>query len=397
MEELLPPQLERSDTSALHDQHLTFRPDEDVQVADGFSQEQNSADSMGGGSPTEAPSFDNSAYLTHLLSAQHDTPSEYVNSWSDVGDFLYKRYGLEHISDEEDHGKKGTWSTKLGIVKNTPSVSFVELYDCVTEGAWPPSICDLSPGLAHTDSFPNRSPNAALCLRPVINPQGYIVTAEPGRNVDWKLLIQDPLTLLQIEREGWDCDPGGLVVNLIKKGVPFQILNPQNLEGAQFYDHPGPVIHPVGKKPRHVDYLAYRQELGDFFAQYPHAYAAALSAGGILWRIAMDVLPLPDEFDITRQFHPNGCVSLTVDGNRYWSPKLTQLEEEVIVGVYRWAVCRSRQWLFRDPRSYLTSCPAQPQGRQLVAKASSLERIWSPIRCMVSLRRRLVWQEGCIA
>ena len=88
-----------------------------------------------------------------------------------------------------------------------------------------------------------------------------------------------------------------------------------------------------------MDYIAYRKELVDFFTHYPHAYAAALSAGGILWRIAMDVLPLPIEQDIVQAFHPNACFSRIIGGQRYWAPHLTELEEYVIVGVYRWTEC----------------------------------------------------------
>jgi hypothetical protein len=172
---------------------------------------------------------------------------------------------------------------------------------------------------------------------------GYLLSGDDGRSRGWKLLIQDPLTLLQIEREVWDSDPDALIINLVKKGLPFKVLNTDVLQGATFYDHRGPVVHPTGKPPGKIDYLAYRQELGDFFARYPHAYAAALCAGGILWRIAMDVLPLPRESDVTRQFNPYGCVSQTIGGSRYWTPKLTVCEEEVIVGVYKRAACKYAQ------------------------------------------------------
>jgi len=287
---------------------------------------------------TEAPAFDNDAHVEHLLRTQHCAPSDLAEDWNSLRDYLYKRFGLEHISEDGDTGKHGLWSNRLGIKSNVPPTSVVELHDCVIKGAWPPSICDLSPGLIRNGLFPTRSPDAALRVSSL--QEGYLVTVGPARHVSWKLIIQDPLSLLQIEREGWDCDPYDLILNLIKKGVPFQILHPQKLEGAQLYNHPGPALHPTGKAPTRLDYLAYRQELASFFTQYPHAYAAALSAGGIMWRIAMDVLPLPRESDITRQFHPNGCVSLTVDGDRYWTPRLTSREEEVIVGVYKWSACK---------------------------------------------------------
>jgi len=51
----------------------------------------------------------------------------------------------------------------------------------------------------------------------------------------------------------------------------------------------------------------------------------------------VEVLPLPAEGEIVRPFHPQACTEHTIDGQRYWSPKLTLEEEEEIVGVYKWA------------------------------------------------------------
>jgi hypothetical protein len=75
-----------------------------------------------------------------------------------------------------------------------------------------------------------------------------------------------------------------------------------------------------------------------------------LSTGGILWRIAMDVCPPPEEQDLTRSFHRKGCVSHTVDGTGYWIPTLTTKEQDFIVGVYRWAICK----LVHDTSCYIT-------------------------------------------
>ena len=361
----LPHQLEQNDAGSLHQEPPATHCNADSQMVDDFLSEQSNAGSSNSDGhmprpkvnnalteaalpssgnavdhPAEAPSFNSGAHLSQLLRAQCDAPSGLVSVWNSMGDFIYGRYGAAFISDKKDTSKHDTWSARLGI-KGTPPHSVVELYDGFMKGSWGNGICDLSLDPSDSCLFLPRSPGTALRTSRISNPQGYLITVVRGRNVDWKLLIRDPLTLVQIEREGWNLDPHALIITLIKKGVPFQILNPRKLEGAQFYDHPGPVTHPFGKEPQYIDFLEYRQELGAFFAHYPHAYAAALSAGGILWRITMDVLPIPDEFDITRQFHPSGCISLTIDGEKYWSPQLTRLEEDVIVGVYKWAVCKA--------------------------------------------------------
>lgn len=287
------------------------------------------------GPPVE---FDTEAHLSKLLSAQHSAPSDLVRHWDEAGRFFYERYGLIKMSTNLS-SKPDVFSTLFGAKRSPSSSSLVELRDHIMKGAWPPGICDLSSDIVHNHLLLAPPAHAALRVSTVSNPAGYLITI--GRDVKWKLLIRDPLTLLQIERAELYRDPDSLIFNLVKKGIPFQVLNSQKPKGDQFYDHPGPVVHPIGKKPQLVDYLAYRHELAAFFTHYPHAYAAALSAGGILWRIAMDVLPPPNEYDLVRQFHPNGCFSTTINGEKYWTPRLTQSEEDVIAGVYRWPVCKS--------------------------------------------------------
>ncbi|KAF9790312.1 hypothetical protein BJ322DRAFT_1017056 [Thelephora terrestris] len=93
--------------------------------------------------------------------------------------------------------------------------------------------------------------------------------------------------IFQIDWEGWDHNPDNLVVNLALR----------------------------------------------FFQAYPHTYAAALSAGGVLWKIAMDVLPPPQESDITRLFHLEACSEALVNGVHYWTPDLTEAQEDVVIGV----------------------------------------------------------------
>lgn len=338
---------------SFHDQHPTPHHETDSQMTDALLPEQTQPRSPETDSivvdappqgedtadpPTEAPTFDSDAHLQQLISAQHRVPPHLVFDWNDGNDYLYKRYGLEDVS-EELAKEPPIWSATVGMPTAIPSTSVVELFNSFVNKCWPPSICDLSPDLVQGSKFPVRSPDSAISVHS--SKHGYVVTVKRDPPVDWKLLIKDPLSLLQIEREEWDSNPSSLITNLITKGVPFQILHPRNLEGALFYPHPGPTVHPTGKRPEHVDYLAYGQELADFFTHYPHAYAVALSSGGIQWRIAMDVLPEPQESDITRQFHPDVCSSLTLDGCKYWTPRLTTKEMEVVVGVYKWAICKS--------------------------------------------------------
>ena len=128
----------------------------------------------------------------------------------------------------------------------------------------------------------------------------YLLTIN---NNPWKLLVNNPLVLLQIEKERWYFQGDGLVSNLVRRGLPFKILYPSCQVDTLFYFHNGSVMHPEGRNPTHADYLTYRLDVAQFFRHYPHAHVAALCSGSILWRIAIDVLPIPAESHLIRSFN----------------------------------------------------------------------------------------------
>ena len=84
-------------------------------------------------------------------------------------------------------------------------------------------------------------------------------------------------------------------------------------------------------------------QLADFLSDYPHAKAVALSAGGILWRLALDVHHFTSEADVIGPFNTSCCISRTIDRETYWTPRLSDEEQNVLVGVYRWAVGKWNQ------------------------------------------------------
>jgi len=281
-----------------------------------------------------SPIFNNQSLRTILAAPQFSFDVSLVDTWSNGEEFLWKRYGLVGLSNHVDTTQGKNIPMGLGLCQGSTDAAVAALLNSVAQGTPLPSDCDLSEGYASADAgFPLRSPNSVLSIRQF--ERGYLVVV--GDDCPWKLFIEDPLTVIQIEREGWHLQRDGLVLNLIQKGLPFQILYPSRQHGAGFHPHSGPVAHPHGKAPTFRDYQAYRLDIADFFTLYPHAYAAALCSGGILWRIAIDALPLPAERQIIRPFHSRACSRRTVDGQRYWTPTLTEPEEEVIVGVYRWA------------------------------------------------------------
>ena len=301
-----------SEDEALWNIAETPAPPADQRNPNGFRAEFDQLPAFGGGSNPEK-----------FHAGQYEAASGLVDLWKDFRIFLCKRYGPSDYSKPGDPHLPDTWSRALGVKADIPSVGMISLYQSVVySSAWSPLI-----------DLPVRSTARALDVS--IVPEGYLLSVNDGRSCDWRLLIEDPLTILQIQRESWDTSPDGLIFNLVKSGLPFQVLNIHVLEDS-FYGHPSPTAHPPGSPPTYADYLFYRQDLVDFFARYPHTYTAALCAGGILWRIAMDIRPLPAERDIVRAFHSSACLFRAIGGQIYGTPKLTKVEEDVIVGVYSW-------------------------------------------------------------
>jgi hypothetical protein len=219
---------------------------------------------------------------------------------------------------------------RLGLPKGLVDVSVRNLFEHIVEAK----------GLAPTTNWqlsPSHDGEPLAGVLTIQHSQDSYVLTVPDQEIPWKLLIKDPLTLLQIKREGWHLQCDSLILNLVRKGLSFQILYPYHQTGIVFHNNPGPVIHPDGKYPTHTDYLAYRLDVADFFRFFPHAHVAALCTGGILWRIAIDVLAIPPQQDFIRPFHPRACETRFIGGQQYWTPTLLPEDEEMIVGTYKWA------------------------------------------------------------
>lgn len=263
-----------------------------------------------------------------------NVPIRLSQPWGDGKGFLAKRYGLANASDIPSE-KKPLWNKKIGLKPARPLQAIVEFYESVVnKNSWPPT-CDLSPE-ATPNVFPSPSPGNVLALTKT--ELGYVVAIQDGVTRPWKLLISDPLTILQIEREAWCSDGRNLILNLVLSGLPFELLLNNCIRDKPFRPHRGPVIHPDGHDPRLADYYSYRHNLAYFLSEYPHARAAALCAGGILWRLAMDTHEFKSEAEIVGPFHASSCISRLIGGERYWTPSLSTKEEATIVGVHRWAV-----------------------------------------------------------
>lgn len=86
-------------------------------------------------------------------------------------------------------------------------------------------------------------------------------------------------------------------------------------------------------KPNSFDYLLYEHHCGSFLQGHAHA-RAALSSGGILWRLASQYLDLQLVLDgpVGDYTHQQ---EWDIDGQKYVADSLTSSEQELICGVYK--------------------------------------------------------------
>jgi hypothetical protein len=100
-----------------------------------------------------------------------------------------------------------------------------------------------------------------------------------------------------------------------------------------------PPIHPLIRNPGYVpnayDYFDYEDNLRAFFHHRPYAARAALFSGGLIWRLAKEVLG--DELDNYSLLGPSSEAryhgeSISIDGVKYWYDELSDEELDLICG-----------------------------------------------------------------
>ena len=160
------------------------------------------------------PRFDEGLFSRALLACQPSNDADWVDGWSDVEEFLRKRYGLLAPLDQEDHGRDGAFCMRLGLPRGPVDILMVDLFESFVNSSTLPRECDLSTDceLLEGGQFPHHFPNRISLQR---FEDGYLVTVGGGTGRPWKLLIKDPITVIQIEREGWHLHCNSLVLNLV--------------------------------------------------------------------------------------------------------------------------------------------------------------------------------------
>jgi len=165
----------------------------------------------------------------------------------------------------------------------------------------------------------------------------YLVTTNQlpsDRNVQWTIILEDASNALECVRRRWGPHFIDVANELYTRGYPFST----RLVGPQPVTTTRPAINSLGYRPKGYtplpcDYAAY-EALRDSFLATPRARAALLK-GGIVWRLAKEVVP-----EVTVLNGPSSEALLTGRAfrceERYlWDDELTEEELNLICGVYK--------------------------------------------------------------
>lgn len=175
---------------------------------------------------------------------------------------------------------------------------------------------------------------------------GYIIKAtDPKASPGWELSVDNPLTALQIIRSNWGPSLCDVAIALVSRGIPFNtfLRNPTLQYNHQYRQKwhelaPTPIHTPPGVIFARLNtlecYTSYVEARDEFLKDTRHIRAALLQ-GGIVWRLAIDILEPgivlkgPSEF-----FELTGKPYLLGE-DEMWDDTLSESELDFICGVFR--------------------------------------------------------------
>ena len=154
----------------------------------------------------------------------------------------------------------------------------------------------------------------------------------------WTLVVQDPITVLEIVRRNLGPNMESVVNFLVHSGIPFNTVIASNT-----YPHP-PRLRlspPIGLgmrlrnfSPDPEEYRLYEKARDDFLCG--SFGRAALLKGGVIWRLAKEVVPISEVFNGPTQLAKDfGQLVLTTDGDDMIDDDFSEEQLDLISGLYR--------------------------------------------------------------
>lgn len=174
----------------------------------------------------------------------------------------------------------------------------------------------------------------------VEEPTYWICPLDPQERGHWDLFVDDPLTALQIIRSGWGPSIANVATELVTRGMRFNT----------FLRQPDVITSPEDRakwrKELRCPSLGHSIELNSvecyrnyvdirnrFLRENSHA-RVALSAGGIVWRLAIDALDPELVLEGPSPYFEWSGRCRFVGKLDFWDDDLTTEEMDLICGVY---------------------------------------------------------------
>ena len=150
-----------------------------------------------------------------------------------------------------------------------------------------------------------------------------------------RLVIHDPLAVLEVARAGTALKLEAQLKYLLLNGSRFTLLYPRTQPSFPpiFNFLTFPIRYPSWEGDKE-DFQAYMSRLRTLFHERPHIAAAAFSRGGIAWRIAREVLGIEGSVDTLLDTHPDQSSPAIVRENKLWYHHVHEGEWFYLVGGY---------------------------------------------------------------
>lgn len=158
----------------------------------------------------------------------------------------------------------------------------------------------------------------------------------PEKSVPWTIVLEDPLTALEVVRRGWGPSTVDVARELCTRGIPFHTVVRCEKALPAVPKHRGRLglgLFRAGYKPDQHDYAAYEARCQELLRRHGFLRAALLK-GGIIWRLVLAVLGFDDIIGGPSMSALNPFV-IELDGEWVLDDDLTAEEMDIICGVCR--------------------------------------------------------------
>lgn len=288
---------------------------------------------------------DDGHIMEHWYYTERVLPKTLQDANPEPLEFLYHRYGFLAIEPTAPPvvAPVADGSTALRIAgldpetSGKPPVHLKVFINKIIQREFPAGCCDLCSTSPPDQAFAGKTlihDTVFFWQSPDLSDEVLFVFLNIPNNSPL-LIVHEALSVLQLVRVGTQMELRSQLQFLVLNGSRFTLLYPnaQRLSPLAFYPLTFP-IRDAGWSPDAEDYRAYTLRVKTFFEERPHLLAAALSRGGIAWRITLEVLGIEESVDKILDTYPDQRSPVSTSRGIYWSHKPDEGDWFYLVGGY---------------------------------------------------------------